>query len=390
MKTLSRLIVCAALAGVALGAAVAYVEVRPWAVIELSPVLQKQTPPPAEGSDKLRVDLPETTYNFGNMERGAKMHHAFKIRNTGAQPVRVTVINTTCKCTVGDLEKNELAPDEQTDILLEWTAKTPAGPFRHGATIEASTLSRSQSKRVELVVEGEVVESASIVPPEMVFANVPTGQSSEAHVYVMSNLQPDVKILDYKFSDEDMASHFDVKVTPVEKSALPNPEAMSGVKVTATYRAGKTIGQTSCWLELTTNLEKTPEHSVLVAVSTVGDISVYGPGWSQKLGLLNMGAVQSEKGKEVRLNLAVHGPLAKETEVEVVSTDPEELEVTLGEPQIISDALVHRPLYVEIPPGTPPMVRTGEPASTDAHIILKSTHPDASEVQLRVHFSVEP
>lgn len=387
MKTLLKLIVSSALAGVALGAAVAYVEVRPWAVVELSPVLQKQAPVPADESELPRAELPETTYNFGKMERGSKMKHAFKIRNVGSQPLRVAVLNTTCKCTVGDLEKNELAPNEETDILLEWTAKTPAGPFRHGATIKTTDPRHS---RIELVVEGQVVESASIVPAEMVFANVPTGQSSEAHVYVMSNLQPDVKVLGYKFSDENMAPHFDVQIIPVEQSELPNPEAMSGVKVSATYHAGKTIGQSNCWLELTTNLEKTPEHSVLVAVSTVGDISVYGPGWSQKLGLLNMGSVHSEQGKEVRLNLAVHGTLAQSTEVEVVSTDPSELKVTLGEPQVIGDELVHRPLYVEIPPGTPPMVRTGEPASTDAHVILKSTHPDASEVQLRVHFTVEP
>jgi hypothetical protein len=387
MKTLLKLIVCSALTGMVLGAAVAYVEVRPWAVIELSPVLQTHTPAPADGSELPRAELPETTYEFGNMERGAKMNHAFKIRNVGAQPLQMEVVSTTCKCTVGDLEKNELAPNEESDIRLEWTAKTSAGPFRHGATIKTNDPRRS---RVELVVEGQVVESSSIVPPEMVFYNVPTGQSSEAHVYVMSNLQPEVNVLDFKFSDETMAPQFDVEITPADKSELPNPQALSGVKVSATFRAGKTIGQRNCWLELTTDVEKSPEQSILVAVSTVGDISVYGPGWAPKLGLLNMGSVRSEQGKKVRLNLAVRGDLAQATELEVVSADPAELKVTLGERQIINDELVHIPLFVEIPPGMPPMVRTGEPASTDAQIILKSNHPHAAEVQLRVHFTVEP
>ncbi len=386
MKTLLRLIVCSALAGTVLGAAVAYVEVRPWAVVDLSPAAQTHNPPPAGETGSPRAELPETTYKFGNMERGAKMNHAFKIRNVGAQPLQVAVASTTCKCTVGDLEKNELAPNEESDIRLEWTAKTPAGPFRHGATI---TTNDPRHSRVEFVVEGEVVESTSIVPPEMVFLNVPTGESSEAHVYVMSNLQPEVKVLDYKFSDEAMALQFDVQIIPVEKSELPSPEAMSGVKVVATYRAGKTIGRSNCWLELTTDIEKSPEQSILVAVSTVGDISVYGPGWAPKLGLLNMGSVRSEQGKKVRLNLAVRGDLAQATQLEVVSADPVELKVTLGERQIINEELVHIPLFVEIPPGTPPMVRIGEPASTDAQIILRSNHPQASEVQLRVHFTVE-
>jgi Protein of unknown function (DUF1573) len=387
MKTLLRLVVFSVLAGVALGVAVVFVEVRPWAVVELSPAAHSHSSAAASETDSARAVFPETTYKFGNMERGATLSHAFKVRNAGTQPLQVKVESTTCKCTVGELAKNEIGPDQETDIVLEWTAKTPAGPFRHGAIIGTNDPHHSH---VDLVVEGEVVESSSIVPPEMVFANVTTGQSREAHVYVMSNLQPEVKVLDYKFTDEKMASQFDVQIIPVDKSELPNPEAMSGVKVSATYRAGSTIGQSNCWLELTTNLEKSPKLSILVAVSTAGDISVYGPGWAQKLGLLNMGAVRSEQGKKVRLNLAVRGDLAQATKVEVVSTDPAEMKVTLGEPQTINEELVHIPLFVEIPPGTPPMVRTGEPASTDAQIILNSNHPHASEVQLRVHFTVVP
>jgi hypothetical protein len=92
----------------------------------------------------------------------------------------------------------------------------------------------------------------------------------------------------------------------------------------------------------------------------------------------------------VRLNLAIRGDLAQSTELEVAETDPPELKATLGERRRISDQLVHMPLVVELPKGTPPMVRTGEPASTDAKIVLKSNNPKASEILLRVHFTVEP
>jgi hypothetical protein len=208
-------------------------------------------------------------------------------------------------------------------------------------------------------------------------------------VYVISNLQPEVKVLDYKFSDEQMAKQFQVDIISAKKDELPIPGAMAGVKVTATYQAGNTIGQSLGWLELTTDLEKSPKLSVLVVTSVVGDISVYGPGWVPKLGLLNLGSAHSDEGKRVRLNLAVRGEHAATTEVSVVKTDPDFLHVTLGERQQMSETLAHIPLFVEIPKDSPPMVRTGEPASTDAQIVLKSNHPNASEIQLRVHFTVE-
>lgn len=391
MNTVLKLVIASALAGVVLGAAVAYLDVRPWAVVSLSAIANEAEPataPPPTASSKLpRAEFAETTFHFGNMERGAKMAHAFKLRNTGDAPLTVKVASTTCKCTVGELANDALAPGEESEINLEWTAKTPAGPFRHGATIETND---PQKSRVELVVEGQVVESTSISPPEILFSNVPLGESRTADVFLMSNLQPEVKVLEYKFSDEKLGEQFGVEIVPAEKSELPVPTALGGVKVAVTFRAGQTIGQTNGWLELTTDLEKSPTQSVYVSATTVGDISVYGPGWAPKLGLLNLGLVRSGEGKQVRLNLAVRGAAAQSTNIEVLSTDPPALKATVGERQLINDQLAHLPLIVEIPKGSPPMVRTGEPASTDAQVVLKSNHPHASEVQLRVHFTVEP
>lgn len=387
MKSLMKLFVFSILGGLALGVAVACVEVRPWAVLTEIPETTPGTSPLVVESGRPEADLPETNFQFGKMERGSTMSHAFKIRNVGNRPLLVEVTSTTCKCTVGDLELSKIPPNEETEVLVEWTAKTTAGPFRHGATLSTND---PRNSRIELTVEGDVVESMSIIPAELIFGNVMVEESSEARVFVSSNIQQDVKVLSYKFSDEKLAEQFDVQITPVEPGDLPYPEAVGGVKVTATYRGGTTIGRFYGWLELTTNLESSPKLNVLVTGSIVGDISIFGPGWVPRLGLLRIGSVRSGKGKQVRLNLAIRGDLAQTTELEVASVDPPELKATLGESRLINDQMVHMPLIVELPKGTPPIVRTGEPASTDAKIILKSNNPRASEIQMRVQFIVEP
>ena len=48
------------------------------------------------------------------------------------------------------------------------------------------------------------------------------------------------------------------------------------------------------------------------------------------------------------------------------------------------------PLTVEIPAGTRPMVRAGEDQGGEGEIVLATTHPDTSEVRLRVFFTVQP
>jgi hypothetical protein len=387
MKSFIKLILIAALAGLALGVAVACVEVRPWAIVATRAVSKSVEPPTVDDKDGPRAEMTETIFNFGHMERGTTMSHAFTIRNLGNRPLRVGVSGTTCKCTLGGLERNEVPPQEETEVTLEWTATTDSGPFRHGATL---TTSDPKNSRIELTIEGEVVESSSIYPPDLNLGSIRVGKTGEAYVYVSSMLQQDVEVLDYKISDEKLADLIDVKITPVDPSKLPQAGGASGVKVTATYLGGTTIGPFGGWLELTTNLKATEKLNVMVSGSVVGDIAIFGPGWIPQLGLLRMGSIQSNQGKRVRLVLAVRGDTAQTTELQVVETDPTELKATLDERIVISDQVVHVPLIVELPQGTPPMVRAGEPASTDAKIVLKSNNPKAPEILLRVQFTVEP
>jgi hypothetical protein len=50
---------------------------------------------------------------------------------------------------------------------------------------------------------------------------------------------------------------------------------------------------------------------------------------------------------------------------------------------------MHVPLLVELPAGTAPMVRMGEPIGSDAHIVLRSSHTEIPDVRMRVRFAVE-
>ncbi len=102
-----------------------------------------------------------------------------------------------------------------------------------------------------------------------------------------------------------------------------------------------------------------------------------------------MGSFASAKGKSVRLNLAVRGESASEANWDVAEVDPPELKVSLGKSRKMNDRLLHVPLQVEVPAGTRPMVRMGEPTSNEAQILLHSNHPKIPNIQMRVQFAVE-
>ena len=390
MKSFFAITLFSALVGLGLGAVLAYVEV-PQVSIPLPPPQQK----PNQGNQLAKVagkiprpkaDVPETVFEFGKIERGTSMSHVFKVRNVGELPLHVEVTSTTCKCTVGNLSKKEVPPNEESEVLLEWVAKTGPGPFRHGAVL--STNDPSQPS-IDLTVEGQVVESTAMSPAQLFFGTVRRGESPTATLYLMNFLDEEIKVLDYELSDPELAKLMEISITPAEPSELPNADAKSGLKVTASYRAGKTVGPFRGWLTLETNLENTKKLLVPIAGNVVGDVSIFGPGWSASRGLLRMGSFTSKKGKTVKLKLVIRGDYAKETLFEVAETDPPQLRATVGEPRHMGDKLLHVPLVVEVPAGSTPIVRLGEPVSSDAHIVLRSKHKDIPEVRLRVRFAVE-
>jgi hypothetical protein len=390
MKSILAIVIMSALVGAGLGSALGYVEARlpAGAAVPISTDTVKDN----SAKDGPIAEVPETNFNFDRIERGTSMNHKFKIRNVGDAPLHLEVVSTTCKCTVGDLEKNNIPPGEETDVELEWTAKTAPGPFRHGATLESNDPRHS---RIELVVEGDVVESTVMQPADLFFGAVSSHGNQSVSATLVSNLNEEVRVTKHEFSDPEVGKHIKFDVAPLAKDQLP-AGALSGVRITAVFEPGKSLGPFFTWLTLETNLEKAQKITVPVTGTVKGDISIFGAGWNESQGVLRLGTVSGKEGKRARLNVAVRGEHALNTKIEVASVDPPELKVSLGEPREMSQQMVHVPLFIDIPAGTRPMVRIAQMAGEednvqkgDGVIVLKTTHPDTDEVRLLVRFSVD-
>lgn len=388
MKALLSVLITSCLLGIALGAAVAYVEVPPTngLVVESEEFSTKIADAEPDNHAHAVAEVPETVFEFGNIERGTSMSHEFLIRNVGEEPLHVDVESTTCKCTVGDLSDNKVEPGDTTKVLLEWVAKTPPGPFRHGAVLGTND---PHQRSINLTVEGQVVESTAMYPAELYFGTLRSGETKQVSLHLMQFLDEEIEVLDYQVGDEQLAEQVEIEITEATAEELPSPEAIAGRKVTATYKSDKVIGPFQGWVELKTNLKNAETLSVPIFGNVVGDVSIFHPAWQEKKGLMRMGTFASKEGKRVVLTVAVRGEHGEGTRLEVAQVDPPALIATLGEPKQMGAKLKHVPLELEVPPGTTPIVRLGEPISSDAHVLLKSTDGTIPDVRLRVQFAVE-
>jgi hypothetical protein len=406
MKQTLAWAVVATLAGALGGVALGYWEARPWAVglkPDSSAGKVSETADAASDTKAAKVVVAETTYHFGNMESGTSQRREFPIRNRGQAPLTITFAAATCKCTAVELngkpverdgERIEsnctvvVPPGGEAKVMLEWAAKVGAGPFRHGATF--NLLGDPAMSRLELNVEGEVVESTTLVPSQLYFGGVQVGQPAKAELAVLAFLEPEVQILSHEVVPAKLAEQIKVTIEPLTKDKLPDPEAQAGAKVVAEYDPGKTLGSFAGSLKLETNLKQAPRLDVPIYGTVRGDISIIGKGWTEAHGILRLAPVRSAQGGGLTVNVAIRGEHAADTELSVKKVEPALLKVTLGERKEMRENLVWVPLTVEIPAGSRPMVRAGEDQGGEGEIVLGTTHPTTSEIRLRVHFTVQP
>ena len=374
----------------------AYIEVRstsPAVSSSESSDQSKQEPSSQENVELPQAEFEETVFEFDRIERGTSMSHDFVVKNTGKARLLILFESNTCKCTGVKLggklvqagQGMAVEPGEQTEINLEWAAKTPAGPFRHGARFSTND---PRNSSVELSVNGQVVESSSMKPSELLFGTIKAGQAKKSMFYLMSFLDQKVEVIEHRVTPAKLADRINIEITTAEKAELPAAEALSGLKVSATVNAGSDLGPFRGWLTLNTNMPNAEKLTVPIMGNVSGPVSIFGPRWNRKQGLLNMGPIFAAEGKVARLILAVRGEEALSTKFEVASVDPELLKVSLGEPREMSEELLHVPIEIEVPAYSRPIVRMGEPTSSDALIELKSNHPQAKLVKMRVHFAV--
>ncbi|MGI9456925.1 MAG: DUF1573 domain-containing protein [Aeoliella sp.] len=378
------LFVALVLVGVAIGIASAYWSVGP--SLESSPISALRG---VDGEDAnvpvFKIDA--TTHKFGAMERGTTREHSFRVTNSGTAPLEVRVGETSCKCTVGNVDNKPIEPGESVDVTLSWIAKAVPGPFRQTASLITND---PYAARVELSIEGDVTDVRGIEPQQWYFDRLIAGEERTQSIYVMSYRQDNLEILSATMEDAEASDWFSIATKPVPRSELPDSAALAGVRIDVTTQQGLPLGGVHHWVVLKTNLPEEDEFPPIAIMGNVtGDIHVRGPAaWNETANAVLLGAVDSSLGKEVKLFLSVKGEHAEGIEFEVASCEPDDLDVEFGEAMNVREGVVHVPFTVRVRQGRPPVIRNGSEQGEAGRIVLKSNHPVSPEIGFAVRYTI--
>jgi hypothetical protein len=317
----------------------------------------------------------DLSHKFGVMAWDSEGQHSWVFRNTGRGPLELRNGGTDCSCTVAQLGKPG-APGDKTPASLvvkpgasepidvKWNTRRGDGPYRKTAKIDTNDPTRPV---ILLTVEGIVKPAITIIPgdPAINFQTVSNDEPFKRMIGLFSSDRPDFKLTRLESSNPGLIG--------MDSRPLSAPEAKvihceKGYALEVTLKMGSTLGAFAEEVVIQTDHPMKKE----IRIPVLGRVT--GPITSTPEKVLVRDATSSNGGGQ-DLTLWVRGRTSARF---TVATKPEALDVGFEPiPQPAGSKGSKYKMTVRVIPGTPA-------GKIDGEIVLKSDHPQATEVRVPV------
>lgn len=366
----------------------------------VSAYMKTQTQP---GSPRIEV-LGGEEFDFGVMEPDSKGEHNFVVKNTGEFPLTLEIVGSTCKCTIGKLEKSSIGPGEQTEINLTWDVKSAGEDFGQSAILKTNDPTRGE---LHLKVKGRVISQMTMVPRSFSFGDIESGEIINLDSIIYSFEKERITPTSQKFSDEEMTklatfevNEIDVKSTDDEAYA----SATQAFRVSAKIRPGLAQGSiqqnfvfgfvsTSSMKEDGTFDAANEKFFVSpIAGKIVGAITMVESSKCHRLEggeyVYTIGRVEPATAKPERANIMLRGKDRDTIKLSLGDVEPSDLLMAeLGEPVGRGSVLLY-PLRLWVNPEAKSGERMGKSDDDYGIVWIKTDNPEVSPLRLKVRFAV--
>jgi hypothetical protein len=350
----------------------------------------------------------DNSHDFGMMPPGSEGEHVFVVKNVGEEELTLRLGATTCKCTLGELDRESLAPGEETEIKLSWTVKPGETEFAQSAQLITND---PVNVVIQLEIIGKVISDVEVVPETWSFGDVAAGEPFEVKGTIYSFLDTDISPISMAFSSKEMTelSEFQIEpFVPTEDVDGIRSAARQGFRVTATVAAGMRQGAVSQQFILgfkrldEKGKEIPPEEGVsdegqFIMASTKGQIV-------GQLGMLTNSKLEGRQGggyvydfgrigkdDPLKANTFVvfKGSERNHTKLRVGEIFPDHvIKATLGEPKGRGSMLLY-PLEIELVPGNEPIERLGKSKDDYGSVWIESDNPKVTRMRVALKFALE-
>lgn len=111
---------------------------------------------PASTAD---IKLDKMVHDYGNIMQGDNGECTFKFKNTGKEPLIITMCQGSCGCTVPQCPKYPILPGKSGEIKVKYDSNR-VGPISKSVTIQSNAKSGTQTIQIKGNIAAKPVEEA--------------------------------------------------------------------------------------------------------------------------------------------------------------------------------------------------------------------------------------
>jgi hypothetical protein len=276
---------------------------------------------PATGPPFPKAEVPETRYEFGRLSVGKAESHTFIVKNVGEAPLKVALGLPTCKCTMGKLGTEELAPGESTEVTMDFKPETTSENFAQSATIYTND---PEMPVIALSIQGEVLPLLISIPEAFWTIGViredgPTTFTGR----ILSPLYKDFQIV----AITPGSDYLRVIAEPLEPQEL-GAMSVGGYELKCEVEPRMPIGPFHDIVTVETDIPDAAPLKFTVSGNRMGPFHIMADEWFPTKSLLRMGRFNAADGKRAAMSVFVS---AREQPLELVrdTSEPDILRVSL-------------------------------------------------------------
>ncbi len=190
----------------------------------------------------------------------------YLFRNTGAGPLTITQVKTTCGCTVPELEKKTYMPGESGTLNVKFDPRGKAGAIARNITI----FTDSDSTPSETIIVRALVKPVVVIEPKVVpFEAIQKGNSATKEFKIYGRTD-DFKVTRATASDPDV---FDIEIEDMGEAEYRGENLrLSIVRVTVKDNARPDNHRTD--ITIRTNDERKPIVTTTAIARVLGDLKI--------------------------------------------------------------------------------------------------------------------
>lgn len=326
-------------------------------------------------------------FDFGNMEQGEGSEHTFVVKNVGTQPLDIKKGKTTCKCIMSKLDDGMLPPGGTRTVTLKWTAKVNTD-FEKSYEQSAEILTNDPDRpMVRVKVRGKVSRTIEVSPPAVLLGSFTTETPVTRQLTLVFNRHGKYTIEQPYIADADWRDHFDISFSSLN-SKEPSAFEPSRYLITVTTKSSMPRGRVNQYLKIKTSYPNIPEVEIPIEGTVQGDVVVSGSKVVAN-GDLRFGSIASAQGVKTVVLLTARGEWVQKLNVSVAECFPADaVKFELKEPTSRTGSTALWTIRLTIPPGTAPIDMLGPTKENMGRLVIKTNHPDVSEIVVPLSFAV--